>query len=227
MTASTTTYGLLGMLATRPWTGYELTQQVRRSLRFVWPTSEGHLYREQRRLVELGWASVEVEAVGGRSRKRYAITAAGRAALAQWLATEPQEPQFQVEGVLRAFYGDSGSVEDLVAALRSTLEGARVMRAQLVGFAEEYLSEDGPLALLETGRGGPGDRQVVHGRPAFPERLPVVALAVDATLRLLEALEAFSDEAVRELADWPGTADPALAAVTRARLEALVARSTG
>ena len=39
-------------------TGYELTQQVRRSLRFVWPSSEGHLYREQKRLLELGWATV-------------------------------------------------------------------------------------------------------------------------------------------------------------------------
>src|SRR5680860_344461 len=97
--ATPTTYGLLGMLAVRSWTGYELTQQVRRSLRFVWPTSEGHLYREQKRLVDLGWATVEEEPAGQRSRKRYSITADGRDALEQWLATDPEEPHFQVEGL--------------------------------------------------------------------------------------------------------------------------------
>ncbi len=227
MSASVTTYGLLGTLASRSWTGYELTQQVRRSLRFVWPTSEGHLYREQRRLVELGWATVEIEPAGGRSRKRYAITSAGREALAQWLSTEPEEPRLQVEGVLRAFYGDSGSVTDLTRSLRHTVAAARAMRSELLSFAEEYLAADGPLVLLEAGEGGPGDRRVVHGRPAFPERLPVVALAVDATARLLEALEAFGVQAADEVEAWPGTADPDLAAATRARLEALVARASG
>lgn len=213
------------MLASRPWTGYELTQQVRRSLRFVWPTSEGHLYREQRRLVELGWATVEVEPAGARSRKRYAITPSGREALAQWLGTDPDEPHFQIEGVLRAFYGDSGSVDDLTRALRSTVDSARAMRAELVSFVAEYLAEDGPLALLEARAGGPDDRRTVNGRPAFPERLPVVALAVDVTTRLLEALESFSEQAATEVSGWSGTAGPDLAAATRVRLEAILDRS--
>jgi DNA-binding PadR family transcriptional regulator len=65
----------------RSWTGYELTRQVHRSLRFIWPTSEGHLYREQKRLVTLGWAVVERERTGRRARNRYTITPAGREAL--------------------------------------------------------------------------------------------------------------------------------------------------
>ena len=76
-TTSPATYGLLGLLATRSWTGYELTAQVRRSLAFVWPTSEGHLYREQKVLVARGWAAVVDEPAGRRSRKRYTITDAG------------------------------------------------------------------------------------------------------------------------------------------------------
>ena len=87
---SLATYGRLGTLAVRSWTGYELTQQVRRSLRFVWPVSEGHLCREQKRLIELGWATVEREPAGRRTRNRFSITEPGRAALADWLATEPE-----------------------------------------------------------------------------------------------------------------------------------------
>ena len=79
--ASPTTYGLLGMLAVRSWTGYEMTTQLQRSLRFVWPSSAGHLYREQKKLVDLGWATVEAEPAGARTRNRYTITPEGEQAL--------------------------------------------------------------------------------------------------------------------------------------------------
>jgi hypothetical protein len=36
--------GPFSVCTVRSWTGYELTRQVHRSLRFIWPTSEGHLY---------------------------------------------------------------------------------------------------------------------------------------------------------------------------------------
>ena len=127
--------------------------------------------------------------------------------------------------MLRLFYGDSGSVGDLGRSLQSTADSARAMRDELVGFAQEYVAPGGALALLEAGQGGPDDRRDVNGRPAFPERLPVVALAIDATARLLEALEAFGLAAADEVRTWSGPAEPELAAATRARLEALIARN--
>src|SRR4051812_2879563 len=149
--ASPITYGLLGTLATRPWTGYELTRQVRRSLRFVWPASEGHLYREQKRLLELGWATLEREPAGRRTRNRLTITDAGRQALTEWLATEPEEPHFQVEGVLRTFFADSGTRDDLAVAMQRTADLARSMLEEMVGFADEYLDDGGPVSMLEDG----------------------------------------------------------------------------
>lgn len=223
---SPATYGLLGMLAVRSWTGYELTQQVRRSLRYVWPSSEGHLYREQRRLVDFGWATVDKEPAGQRSRNRYSITDAGRAALADWLATEPEEPHFQIEGVLRTFFGDQGSGDDLVASMRATAAMARSMLEEMLGFVGEYLEEGGPLWMLERGVGGPdGVRQEFHGRPMFPERLHVVALAIDITTQLLENLESFFTDASRQVASWPSTADAAITPATRDRLEQIRSRA--
>jgi PadR family transcriptional regulator AphA len=221
--ASPATYGLLGMLAVRSWTGYELTRQVRRSLRFVWNSSDGHLYREQRRLVELGWATVEEESAGRRSRKRYTITDPGRAALTEWLATEPEEPHFQIEGVLRTFFGDQGSPADLVASMRTTATTARSMLEEMFGFVEEYLEEGGPMSMLEQGQ-GTADRLEFHGRPMFPERLHSVALAIDVTTQLLETLDVFFTEASEQATSWPGTADPSITPHTRARLEAIRAR---
>jgi len=222
--ATPTTYGLLGMLAVRSWTGYELTQQVRRSLRFVWPASEGHLYREQRRLVELGWARVEEEPAGARTRKRYFVTPEGTAALTTWLTTEPEEPHFQIEGVLRAFYADQGSPEDLARSMRATAAMARDMLSELVGHAAEYLEDGGPLSLLERGVGAEGDRQEFHGRPMFPERLHSVALAIDVTTSLLSTLQQFFERGAEEVDTWPSTTDPELTTATRERLQLVVDR---
>ena len=208
VSSSPTTYGLLGMLAVRSWTGYELTRQMHRSLRFVWSSSEGHLYREQKRLVELGWATVETEPSGGRSRNRYTITPAGEAALRDWLATVPQEPHFEIEGLLRLFLGDRGTVEDMATSMEATANAARSMLDELLGFVDEYLAEGGPLWMLEHDVGGPGGERVeFQGRPMFPERLHVVALVIDATTRLLAVLETFARNTARELRTWHGMSD--------------------
>jgi PadR family transcriptional regulator, regulatory protein AphA len=222
---SPTTFGLLGMLAVRSWTGYELTQQVRRSLRFIWRSSEGHLYREQKRLVDLGWATVEEEPAGQRTRNRYTITDLGRAALAEWLATEPEEPHFQIEGVLRTFFGDQGTPEQLVSSMQTTAETARSMLDEMLGFVDEYLEEGGPLWMLEQGVSEPeDDRLEFHGRPMYPERLHVVALTIDVTTQLLETIDSFFNDAAGQVARWPSTSDPSITPVTRARLERIRTR---
>lgn len=224
MSASPTTFGLLGMLAVRSYTGYELTQQLRRSLRFVWSSSEGHLYREQRRLVDQGWARRTKEVVGGRTRTRYEITDEGEHALADWLATEPRAPQFDIEGMLRLFHGSLGSNEQLITSLEATARDATAMLDELAGFAASYLEPGGPLELLEQGRGGPGDRVTWEGRELYPERLPVIAMVIDGSTRLLETLAAFASESAEHVRSW-GAADSADPVGTRARLEAAAGRA--
>ncbi|HWM22995.1 MAG TPA: PadR family transcriptional regulator [Ilumatobacteraceae bacterium] len=221
MATSPTTFGLLGLLAVRSWTGYELAKQMRRSLRFVWSSSEGHLYREQKRLVELGWADVEVEPSGGRSRKRYTITPAGESALRTWLATPPQEPHFEVEGLLRLFFSDHGTLHDMITSMDATATAARSMLDELLGFVDEYLAEGGPLWMLEHGVGGQDERLEFRGRPMFPERLHLVALVIDATTRLLADVETFASATANEARGWRDQADPSNTAATRARLEAI------
>jgi DNA-binding PadR family transcriptional regulator len=224
MSVSPSAYGLLGLLATRSWTGYELTRQIRRSLRFIWSTSDGHLYREQKRLVELGWATVEAEPAGRRTRQRYTITDEGRAALREWLEREPQEPHFQLEGVLQMFFANYTTPEHLASSMRRSADLAASMRAELLGFVADYLATGGPMELIEQGVGGPGQERVsLGGRPLFPERLHVVALALEVMSNLLGELEMFAAGAAQDVAMWPTTDDKSLAAQTRTRLERILA----
>jgi PadR family transcriptional regulator AphA len=221
---SPATFGLLGLLAARSATGYELTTQVRRSLRFVWPVSEAHLYREQRKLVTLGWATCVEEPAGRRTRKRYTITEAGRLALADWLESEPAEPQLHVEGLLRLFNADRSSPAALAASATATAEAARESVAALAGIAAEYLEPGGPLELLEQGEGGPGDRRTFHDRQVLPERLPVVALTADLTSDLLDRIDRIFTELAAVARSWESLEDLS-SSDTRRRLGAVVSRA--
>ena len=199
---TTISYALLGLLAIRSFTGYELTQQYSRSLRYVWPMSEGHIYREQTRLVGRGWATVEEERVGRRTRKRYSITPAGRRALRQWLSTEPSPPGLDIEGALRLHFADHGDRKAAVAALRATADHARAGVEQMLDMVEDYLKTGGP----------------------FPERLHIIALGADGISRLLGAIEAFFEEAADEVETWPTTRNLGLTDAARRRLEAILER---
>ena len=134
----------------------------------------------------------------------------------------PEEPHLQVEGVLRAFYANNAGPEELATSMRTTAKSAREMLGELRGFVAEYLAEGGPVELLE--QGAQGQREF-HGREVFPERLHAVALALDVTTQLLETIDRFFTTTAEEVADWPGTDDPALTPATRARLEAILARA--
>src|SRR5262245_4814699 len=114
-----TAYAILGMLALREWSAYELTQQLRRSLDYCWPTAESVWYSEPKRLVRLGLATAKREptGTGRRTRTVYAITGQGRQLLATWLAGPAGPPRLQVETMLRLLYADHGSKQDLLAAV--------------------------------------------------------------------------------------------------------------
>jgi hypothetical protein len=106
--------------------------------------------------------------------------------------------------------------------MQATADLARSMLDEMLGFVDEYLSDGGPLSMLEGHAGR--DAPEFHGRPMFPERLHVVALAIDVTTRLLKTLEDFFAESSGEVAEWPNTTDDALTPATRARLEEISAR---
>ena len=137
-------YAVLWLLAIRPWTGYELTQQATRSLRFAWPKSERLLYTEPKKLVEHGLATAHKQAVGRRSRTVYTISDDGRTALTEWLATSPQPPALEAEALLRLLFAENGSTDDLMAALSAMSADAAEMYEQVATINVGYLDGEHP-----------------------------------------------------------------------------------
>lgn len=53
---NSTSYAILGLLALKPWTTYELAQQMDRALGQFWPRAESRIYEEPKKLVACGLA---------------------------------------------------------------------------------------------------------------------------------------------------------------------------
>src|SRR3954452_10408618 len=130
-------------------TPYELKQFLEQTVENFWPVPHTTFYAEPARLAEAGLLSVEQEE-HGRRKKLYSITAAGRKALAAWVA-EPSAapPQLRDELVLKVFLGAEPGplVDERIAWHRDKL-------AELEGYLE----------AVRGGEGTPGiERSLIAG----------------------------------------------------------------
>ena len=182
---TTSSYAVLALLDLRPWTGYELTQQAQRSLRYAWPKSERLLYSEPKKLVERGYAITYKEETGNRSRNVYEITREGREALAEWTRTRTQPPRMEIEALLRLLFADQGSTEDLSRALDELEADIGEHHRAIVELMASYL-------------GG--------GHP-FPQRTHLSVLFATFQIDMFKVIERWIDFAREEIEEWPTTQD--------------------
>lgn len=152
---TSTSYAVLGLLSVRPWSSYELTQQMDRSLGRIWPRAVSKLYEEPRKLVSHGLASATAERNGQRTRTVYAITAEGRRALAAWLHEPGNGPVIEFEQLVKVFFAENGTTADTLATLRAAQDWAQARCAESLAVGEAYTEGEGP----------------------FPRRLPELQLA--------------------------------------------------
>jgi DNA-binding PadR family transcriptional regulator len=198
---TTTSYAILGLLAIRPWSTYELARQMQRDLRFVWPRAESNLYAEPKKLIAHGFASANSEPRGKRRRTVYAITPAGRQALAAWLETTAAAPRWESESIVKLLFATDGSTEQLVEHLRNFRDYATARWKAVATIFRPYL----------------------HGDEPFPDRTHVNVLAARLVLETARAEAVWADQAIAEAKQWETTAEPQDRASTLAVLEAALA----
>lgn len=95
-------HAVLGLLAEKPASGYDLLRQFDYSLTNVWPATQSQVYAELAKLADGGLVTVGAE--GSRGRKEYEITDAGRAELRHWLLEESPQRTRRSDLLLRVFF---------------------------------------------------------------------------------------------------------------------------
>jgi len=142
---TTTSYGVLALLALQPWTTYQLARQMERSLGWIWPRAISRLYEEPKKLVAAGLADSRPRATGRRPSTVYSITPAGRRALAAWLAEPGAGPVLECEALVKIAYADQGTRDGLLANLTALIDdtSAKLQFGQMI--ATSYLEGRGPF----------------------------------------------------------------------------------
>src|SRR4029453_12880106 len=107
---------LLGLLASKPLSGYDIKRVVDRSTRFFWAASYGQIYPELKRLEEEGL-------VEGGDRRVYKLPPAGREALLEWLFGSTVTVELRDESLLRLFFADALPREDALGLLEGRKPG--------------------------------------------------------------------------------------------------------
>lgn len=122
-------YVVLGLVAEGATTSYDMKQAASRSVGYFWHFPHSQLYAEPTRLAKLGLLKEERED-GGRRRRVYTLTPAGRKALDAWLR-EPTHEQTQIRdtGLLKLFFGGGLTPKELAAVARAQEEGHRARLA--------------------------------------------------------------------------------------------------
>lgn len=94
-------YGLLGFLAERPASGYDITRRFE-AMSVLRPVSHPQIYTELNKLAKD--KLIEVNEMGPRGRKVYKITPHGLEAVKNWLKSEPIDHALRIESVYRSAF---------------------------------------------------------------------------------------------------------------------------
>ncbi|WP_436776372.1 PadR family transcriptional regulator [Yinghuangia sp. YIM S09857] len=116
---------ILGMLALRRYSGYDLRKWMEGPLKYVgYEVQLPQIYRRLAKLVERGWIAYDVDPrEGGPDAKLYRMTEAGERALWEW-ARSPHVPSPRLadpDFVIRYIFGGQLDPEIALAAVRSEL----------------------------------------------------------------------------------------------------------
>lgn len=143
--ATTLGFALLGLLARKPRTGYELTQALRAPIGFFWTSSHSQVYPELARLEADGLARYRIiDGPGPRDTKRYTITAAGRRVLGAWAVTPAPPERSRNELLLKVYSLWLANPTAARALIASERQGHRAMLARYEQLATET-ERSGPL----------------------------------------------------------------------------------
>ncbi|QPZ38485.1 PadR family transcriptional regulator [Paramicrobacterium chengjingii] len=168
---------LLGLLAERPMTGWELVDETGVRVGNFWTIQRSQAYRELAQLAANG--HVEALPEEARHRRPYRITDAGRAAYLEWLQEMPADESVRVPFLLKVAFMDDMPRErfdELLAAQR------RRHAERLTRYEQNWRELHGD----DTVRGGP--------------RLATLALGIAyerSTLGWLDELPGFFEQQTR------------------------------
>lgn len=210
---SPTSFVLLGLLARRSWSAYELNIHMQKSILVAfWPRTESHVYSEPKKLLTEGLVSAQKEQHKGRLRTVYSITDSGHQALQEWLNSPTAGyAAIHYEAMLKFLCADRGDINALKKNVRAIADNA---------LEEAKLINEGIKNARST-------------TPVNIQGMPYNAMAINFLLDVVEARLRWVEEIEAGLADFSSTEESAETSregekyykLAQARLNRILAKS--
>lgn len=140
-----TGYAILGVLAIKPRSAYELATEMRHCFEHFWPRADARVYADAKELAARGLLSERKTYVGRRARTTFSITAKGRRALRAWLASPSRSFGLEFEGLIKVYLARFGNREDLVATLEQAVADAEYLLNVATNVRSVYLDGCAPF----------------------------------------------------------------------------------
>jgi len=142
---TTTGYAILGVLAIKPRTAYELALEMRHCFEYFWPRDDARVYKDAKTLAAGDLVTAQKEFIGKRPRTTYSITAQGRKALEQWLAGPSQPATLEFEGLIKVFLARFGTLDQLLATVQQVQADAEYRLRVATNVRQIYLEGCAPF----------------------------------------------------------------------------------
>jgi DNA-binding PadR family transcriptional regulator len=142
---NTTKFIVLGLLSHEPMSGYDMKRRLDLTVSHFWPVGFGQIYPTLSGLATSGLIDrFMTTSDKGPQKQVYAITAAGKQALALWLS-EPESHEYtKYEILLKLFFGSSGDIAHQMERISEfqarhcvNLDMMRLFAAELEGIRED------------------------------------------------------------------------------------------
>ena len=160
---------LLALISAGPLTGYDAVKHFRSSVGHVWHAPDSQIYPELRKMQADGLVEA-TEVPWGRktaTKTRYAITPAGRDALAAWQATPLIYAPERDPAHLLAAYFEWGTAATARARLEEHIAAYTAARASAEKQAQDIRERTSPTLLRRLAAHDPADEQRIAAFKLF------------------------------------------------------------
>jgi len=135
-------YVLLGLLALRAMSIYEIKKALERGITLFYSASFGSINAAIDRLLAKGWIEGEEKVEHGRNKKVFHLTAAGREAFGEWLVSEIEEEKVKDPALTRLYFLGLAPAEERIRTLEAHVQRLRQLLGQLDSLHQQTASLD-------------------------------------------------------------------------------------
>jgi PadR family transcriptional regulator AphA len=155
---------VLGMLACRPGSGYDLIRRISGSVGYFWTPARSHVYSLLPRLLALGWVTRRTVAQATAPDKHvYEITSAGHDALEAWLSSpDLSEGPSRNPFLVKVFFGGVLERAEIVAHIQTRRDAIAAELEELEAIEAQIDRDASPFGWLALRYGLEQDRAILR-----------------------------------------------------------------